>query len=166
MRCHSTSMSIVYYIRNTHIYRGKKINFPFQLPLNRSPSILQPVVAKLCHITLHIFGDSDADHQEINAKCTVRTILHWFVDIFNNGFYHQQFWTTNCSRTCRCRKYNTFRRLKTNNFSQIYICVSTKFQIKLGATILTICGNIVVYLTIFGYFLFLDPDETTYGGMA
>ncbi|XP_031636944.1 leptin receptor gene-related protein-like [Contarinia nasturtii] len=38
--------------------------------------------------------------------------------------------------------------------------------ILLGASVLTICGNIVVYLTIFGYFLFLDPDETTYGGMA
>lgn len=36
----------------------------------------------------------------------------------------------------------------------------------MGASILTICGNVVVYLTIFGYFLFLDPDETTYGGMA
>lgn len=40
-------------------------------------------------------------------------------------------------------------------------------QIKVGACLLTICGNIVVYLTILGYFLFLDPEETaTYGGMA
>lgn len=42
-----------------------------------------------------------------------------------------------------------------------------QFQIKIGACILTLCGNIVVYLTILGYFLFLDPDENaTYGGMA
>lgn len=41
------------------------------------------------------------------------------------------------------------------------------FQIKIGACILTLCGNVVVYLTILGYFLFLDPDENaTYGGMA
>lgn len=41
-----------------------------------------------------------------------------------------------------------------------------KFQIKITASILTILGNVVVYLTIFGYFVFLDPDETSYGGMA
>lgn len=41
------------------------------------------------------------------------------------------------------------------------------FQIKFGACILTLCGNVVVYVTILGYFLFLDPDENaTYGGMA
>lgn len=37
----------------------------------------------------------------------------------------------------------------------------------MGACILTLCGNVVVYLTVLGYFLFLDPDEAaTYGGMA
>lgn len=52
-------------------------------------------------------------------------------------------------------------------FCLYYFVLSlSKFKIELGAAILTICGNIVVYLTIFGYFLFLDPDETTYGGMA
>lgn len=52
-------------------------------------------------------------------------------------------------------------------FQEILLKLSNFEQIKFGASVLTIIGNIVVYITIFGYFVFLEPDETnTYGGMA
>lgn len=37
------------------------------------------------------------------------------------------------------------------------------FQIKAGACYLTLCGNVVVYITLLGYFLLFDADDSDYG---
>lgn len=40
-------------------------------------------------------------------------------------------------------------------------------QILPGACYLTLFGNIIIYMTIIGYFIFFDNDEdNVYGGMA
>lgn len=39
-------------------------------------------------------------------------------------------------------------------------------QIMMGACYLTICGNIVVYLTIIGFILFDSEEDNVYGGMT
>lgn len=129
------------------------------------------MVAKFCHPVLHIFGNSDAHHKAFNAKCTIWAIVRRPLDIHNNGIHCQQFWTTDRIGTLRHCKHLNHQSIFFNEKIIIYPFFFNEsdifyFQIKFGASVLTICGNIVVYLTIFGYFLFLDPDETTYGGMA
>lgn len=133
---------------------------------NHSARRLQTVVAMLRDRFLHTGRHPDTHRQALDAELIVRNnamlrIRH----ILDNGLRGVQFRPADRLESRRCGKLNSISRSPCLDSHR---CESFRmFQIKIGACILTLCGNVVVYLTILGYFLFLDPDDNaTYGGMA
>lgn len=124
---------------------------------------IQNLVAELGDYFLYTISHTDANRQKIHAEFIVRNnTMFRILYLPDNGPYCVQLWIADCSGPCWCGK--TWKHRSQWPFKIINYILQ---QIKVGACILTLCGNIVVYLTILGYFLFLDPDEAAaYGGMA
>lgn len=123
------------------------------------------MVALLRRAVLRAVGDPDVPRQAVAAQHDRRhQPVPGAVHLPDHGLRDQQLCAPDRAGACLSGECGMSQIIFSPTDTSLF---DPPMQIMMGACYLTLFGNIIVYMTIIGYFIFFDNDEdNVYGGMA